>query len=336
MRWSRAVRQSVWVALAALFAAGFARAAEPDPGPDNPPDLPSTPDGRCSLGAATLFGLAAASGEPRLTCLAALRAGEEASLWTLVDTSKVRPFPAAWRDWVRDEKPIQGDTLEADAYAKTLALAHWTDASALGRAARRDLTFVQLFREPAKHRGEVVRVDGRMRRVRRYDDPPEEARRAGVAHLYEGWLFGDDFGGNPVCCVFTELPAGLRVAEDLDVRVEFAGYFFKRYRYKAGDTPKPNQWRDAPLLIGQVVAVLPARAAPGSHDWGRPILPLFLSLIGGTVAFVVLLTLWLRREDRRVRRRLSALAPRPFEEGINHRGTEGTEENIQRKGNYES
>jgi hypothetical protein len=242
-----------------------------------------------------------------------LGAGDERQYWTVVDTSRVRPFPDAWRDWVTDEKPIQSDALEVEAYAQTLVLAHTTDTAALEKAARSDLTFVQLFHEPARYRGEIVRIKGRLKRVRRYNDPPEKARQAGVSHVYEGWLFNDDFGANPVCCVFTDLPEGLRVAETMEERVEFVGYFFKRYRYKAGDTPKPNQWRDAPLLIGRFASVTPVRDGATSENWGRSLGSIFFALIGGSAAGVVLLTLWLRRGDDRVRRKLTDVTRRPFE-----------------------
>jgi hypothetical protein len=310
---SRADRLARVGVLAALLAAGSVSAEPPaDDAADTRAPLGKS-DERCSLGAAALFGLATGGEARPLASLAALRAGDEKQCWTLVDTSTVRPFPEAWRDLVTDGKPILSDPAEANAYAETLILAHLTDAAALDRAARRDLTYVQLFQQPEKYRGEIVRIAGRMKRIRRYDDPPEPARRAGVAHVYEGWLFNGDFGANPVCCVFTDLPEGLRVAEKMEERVEFAGYFFKKYRYKAVDTPKPNEWRDAPLLVGRVVAVLP-RASGASTDWGRPLWPLFLGLVGGTVAFVVVLAWWLRRGDDRVRRRIAALAHRPPEE----------------------
>lgn len=287
----------------------------------------SNADGRCALGAATLFGGAAGGGGGSLpTALAVLRAGEEAFCWTLVDTSQARPFPTAWLDWVRDEKPILANTLEADAYAQTVAMAHWTDSKAFEQAARHDLSYLQLFRQPEKYRGQIVRINGRMKRVRKDEiaDPRAEpgrtvdaamdkARQAGVRYLYEGWLFNDDFGPNPVCCVFSELPEGLPVAERMEVSVGFAGYFFKRYRYKAGDTPGANQFRDAPLLVGKVVQVSAKAAAEEDEAWGKPLLPLFLSLLGGSVAFVVFLTLWFRRDDSRVRRRLATVAPATFE-----------------------
>jgi hypothetical protein len=102
------------------------------------------------------------------------------------------------------------------------------------------------------------------------------------------------------------LPEGLRVAETMEEKVEFVGYFFKRYRYKAGDTPKANQWRDAPLIIGRVASVSPMPDAGGTSNWGKSLAPTFLALVAGTAVFVVLLMLWLRRGDDRVRRRLNA------------------------------
>jgi hypothetical protein len=302
-------------ALAALLCLAVPAVAQPPDDQPLPEPVAAGPelfdsDVRCSLGATALFGLSA-GGVPRpLPALAALRAGEEKVCWTLVDTAQVRPFAEAWRGWVTDSKPILDDPQEVEAYARTLILAHWTETAALEKAARRDLTYVQLFREPEKYRGEIVRVSGRMKRIRRYDDPPEIARRAGVRYLYEGWMFNADFGSNPVCCVFTDLPEGLRATEKMEERVEFAGYLFKRYRYKAGDTPKPNQWREAPLIVGRVVAVLP-RDVEHPTDWSW-VMPAFLTLVGGSVAAVVFLTVWLRRGDDRVRRRLAALAPRPF------------------------
>jgi hypothetical protein len=314
MQWSRSNRQALWIALAVLLQIRVAAAEPPrQQPPDDPPamlEAQATADGRCSLGASALFGLATGADARPLACLAVLQAGDELNCWTLVDTSRFRPFPNAWLDWITDGKPILADRLEADAFARTLVLAQWTDTAVLDKAGRRDLTYVQLFRETPKYRGQVVRLEGRMKRIRRDDEPPEKAREAGVSHLYEGWMFNDDFGVNPVCCLFTDLPDGLRVSEKMEERVEFAGYLFKRYRYKAVDTPKAGQWREAPLLIGRVVAVFP-RATDTSNEWSWLLLSAFLAVIGGTVVFVVLLTLWLRRDDARVRRRLAALAPPP-------------------------
>src|SRR5437764_8920926 len=93
-------------------------------------------------------------------------------------------------------------------------------------------------------------------------EPTDEMREAGV-DAYEGWLI--PVGGhsvNPICVVFTELPAGLAVpakASDVNRFVSFAGYSFKRLKYESGEEEKPGQYkvRAAPMLIGHTVVPRP-------------------------------------------------------------------------------
>ena len=50
---------------------------------------------------------------------------------------------------------------------------------------------------------------------------------------------------------------GLAPAEKIQgVEVAFDGYFYKRFRYKAGDSYRPGQYRDAPVLIGHRLTLL--------------------------------------------------------------------------------
>src|SRR5581483_3820079 len=101
----------------------------------------------------------------------------------------------------------------------------------------------------------VVRIEGRLRRVWRFD-PMRMEEQAGVKNIYEAWLYNDKYGEpNPACLICTTLPEGIQVSEDVkgEVPVAFVGYFFKRYRYKAADARKPTEFRDVPLLIGHIV-----------------------------------------------------------------------------------
>jgi hypothetical protein len=269
-----------------------------------------TRDGRARAGAAAAAGLAF-GGEPRpLAVLALLGAGGgDADCWDLVNTDEVRPFPESWAERIRDGRPLGADALEVKTFGQLLGMVYWTSPAALNKAARDDLTFRQFFERPEKYRGQIVRVTGRLRRLTYDDEPPEPAREAGVRAVYEGWLFSDALGPNPLCLQLPELPPGLEVRQNMDVRVTFAGYFFKKHRYKSADTKKDNEWRDAPLLVGRVVTVYPQARAGDS--WGSPLILSFLGLLGVTAAFVAALTWWFRRDDRRVRRRLADLAPAP-------------------------
>src|SRR5260370_815927 len=164
---------------------------------------------------------------------------------------------------IEDRAPVRSAAEnygEAQAYNYLLVQAAATPVAAFAKSARSDVTFAHLFEEPSKYRGQVVHIEGRLGRLRRFD-APRIAVRQGVPVLYEGWIFGDAYFSNPYCVIATAVPKSIPLwqieqgktgqpkriwrGETLNHRVSFDGYFFKRYRYKAGDG-----WRDPPLLIG--------------------------------------------------------------------------------------
>ena len=162
---------------------------------------------------------------------------------------------------------------------------------------RRDLTFAHLFEEPNKYRGQVVHIEGRLKRLRRFD-APRMAVKQGVPVIYEGWIFGDAYGSNPYCVIATAVPDSIPLGETVEQLVSFDGYFFKRYRYKAGDG-----WRNAPLLIGHSLRKRESSNASSESDgaFAGLLLPGLIAVVGGTVVLVIGLTWWFRRSDRRVR-----------------------------------
>jgi hypothetical protein len=236
----------------------------------------------------------------------------------------VPPLPPEFMARVRDSRglPVLSANLnkvpgqefdEIDAYLDAVHRAHSYSAAAFANSARQDVTYAHLWNEPHKYRGQVVHVEGRLKRVRRFD-PGMMLSQAGVQDLYEGWIFAaEQYGANPVCTIFTDLPDGVPVAEDVQVSVAFDGYFFKKYRYKAGDS-KPGEAREVPLLIGRapVVQQSPAAATvPVSSAFGS-VLTGLLALVASTLALGLVLHWWFRRADRRVQVRLAAAQQREF------------------------
>jgi hypothetical protein len=292
--------------------------------------------GRQSLGAQTLFltGFAPVRDLPSaLAELAVLQAGDDGRpdgvrCWTLIDTDRVRPFPAIYKEQgvIRDGHDISVGLPETVAYGNILVVAHYTSAEAFRKAARTDLTYAQVFAEPGRYRGQVVHVEGKLKRLARLE-PPLEARAQGVGDLYEAWIFNDGYGLNPFCALFTQLPAPLRdlVGENKiksAVEVTFDGYFYKKFRYKAGDS-RERTARDAPVFIGRTLAVpaAPPPEAPPPDDWGNQMMAVFVGIIAAAVAVVAGMTWWYRRTDERVRRRLAArhaeFVPPPADAGAN-------------------
>lgn len=281
----------------------------------------NSPRERALIGASTLFlaGLGNAQSLPadltaQLTGLALFKAGDQFNCWTLVDTTRVRRLSRFVLDLVEDEKPIPrplGNDLELQTYFQMLMWAGETSQKAFEKAARKDVTYRQLFEQPRKYRGEVVYLEGRLQRLSK-DEAPQQLRQAGFPFLYEGWIFAEGYGANPFGVLFTELPAHIEVGEKLNVQVAFSGYSYKKYRYMAGDSKKANERRDAPLLIGRTLTRLSPLPVEEDANWGRGLVPLFLMGLIGTAGFVLVLGLWFRHNDRRVQRRLAVVRPREF------------------------
>jgi hypothetical protein len=277
----------------------------------------STRYGRMNVGASLLFlsGIGPAATTP-LTELAMMQAAAQRDCWEPIDTDQMRPIPKSFLvpGFIRDRRDISNGDLEYEAYWNILVQAHYTSTKAFGKAARRDVTYVHLFNEPERYRGEVVHVSGRLIRLRRFD-APDEARAQGVASLYEGWIMTDAQGRNPLCAVFTDLPDGLTVDNERKYNepVSFDGYFYKRYRYKAGDSKKPHEYRDAPLLIGHSLTGQFGASEAGEEDkWGQNLIWIFLGVVASAGVGVIVLTFWFRYQDRRVRHRLHASRNRDF------------------------
>jgi hypothetical protein len=273
----------------------------------------STKMGRTNAGAGMLF--LSGFGPPATTPLVELvmlQACEQRECWALINTDEVRPIPNYFLmpGFIRDRTGIYIGTPEYEAYWNFLVQAHYTSAQAFAKAARRDVTYFHLFNEPERYRGQVVHVSGRLIRLLRWE-PPMEARAAGLSDFYEGWIMTDAFGENPVCIAFTDLPPGLTLDNQRKYNdpVSFEGYFYKRYRYKAGDSKKANEYRDAPLLIGHTLTGQ-FRTSPqhpqGDESWEHDLIWLFLEVVGGATLGLILLTVWFRYHDRRIRRRIYA------------------------------
>jgi hypothetical protein len=275
---------------------------------------------RDQVAAATaMVGLGVQGGTAAPAELGLMKAGNDAHLWVLSEIESALPLRTRFLSGITDSAPAasgllgtRADSMEFVAYIEALNKANVTPAFAFANSARRDVTYAHLMSDPNDYRGDVVHLEGRLKRVRRFNPP---IATDNVRDLYEGWMFARERGAEPVCMLFTELPQGLQVADTMEVKVAFDGYFFKRYRFKAADNI-PNQAREAPLLIGRTVTLLEAPVdASGSESGGgyKSLLLVFMAVVLVTVALAVGLTWWFRRGDRRVRSRIAGAMERDFQ-----------------------
>lgn len=262
------------------------------------------------LEAGQLFG----TGNPLGAALVSFR------LWGEVPEKAVKSAPApddprVDRDLlvgIEDKAPVRSpreNYEESRAYNYLVARAHQVPAAALAKAARRDLSYVHLFEEPHRYRGEIVHIYGRMKRFIKFP-APEVLNNDGITDIYEGWIFQESYGANPVCVLVTDPDPNLPTGDSVNVWVDFDGWFFKRYRYR---TSEPGRvMRDCPLLIGRTVTTAepPEGAGPDLTDrMTRSLVPTLLVTFVSLVGLGLALTWWFRRGDHMVRRRVAEVRP---------------------------
>jgi len=248
--------------------------------------------------------LPAGSAMSGIETIGLLKIGDEEDFWSLINSDVVRPIAEEFLERVKDEKPIYGasiDDLEASAYCEFVLMAYQTSALAFTQSARKELTFSDLMTKPKTNRGEVVEIKGRLRRLRKVT-PPVALLNVGVSELYEGWVFQEMYGPNPVCILFTQLPDHLQPFEKDDYLIEFQGYFFKKYRYKTANSASENPWKDTPLVIGKTLKVTRGsiEAAEEGTSWAKGLLPLFVVFIVVVTSGIIGLIIWFLRGDQKI------------------------------------
>jgi hypothetical protein len=282
---------------------------------DDPPAPEIFRDNRDEVlqGAAALAG---AGNSGAATVLGLLIQGDQQHLWKLEQTDKAPELRPAILARVKDSTGMVADdsAFDVEAYCEAAFKSSLTSLGAFANSTHADVTFAHLFNEPWKYRGQVIHFEGKLRRIRSFDAPGMlEAK--GIKTLYECWLFDTNYGVNPVCLVCTELPDGLKPAEQLDLMASFDAYFFKRYRYKAAES-KAGQAREAPLFIGRSFVLTRAPVVRADDErftasW-QALLMCFLGVVLVTFVLAFGLHLWFRRGDRRVRARIEAVRGRDF------------------------
>jgi hypothetical protein len=140
-----------------------------------------------------------------------------------------------------------------------LALAAQTSPAAFANTLRQqgEITWAQVLGHPLRHRGMVIRVQGRLQRLLRHEPPPA-LKEQGIRQLYEGQVQVDGLGLSPVMVLCTELPPALKPADNLAAAVSLDGYFLKRFLDRRSDGA-----RVMPLVVGGVLRLdNPARPRP--------------------------------------------------------------------------
>jgi len=224
---------------------------------------------------------------------------------------------------VEDDAPVRGEhenKLEHEAYNILLSHARQFTVAEQEKSANRDVVFLDLVKPIRKDfQYKLVRFEGRLKRLRRLE-PTKTLAAEGVKDLYEAWMFPRN-GADPMCVLITELPAGLEPAVEYNPppNVTVAGYPFKLIRYESmgfdKKDPSKHEFRKAPLLMARSFTLEPQNPndADGGILWREGFLPGMLGVMGGVAGVGLILTLWFRYGDKKVRTQLEGRRGRnPF------------------------
>ncbi len=141
-------------------------------------------------------------------------------------------------------------------------------------------TFVDMFQNPERYLGQPVTLRGHVRRIVKYS---LDKKHPGAETQYEAWIYTQNSQTNPAVIVFTSLPRGMPMGDNILERVAVTGYFFKLYGYEARDTT-----RLAPLILASRLEWFPGKTATEQE-----ISPVLFAAVAGAVLIALVVILWL-------------------------------------------
>lgn len=165
------------------------------------------------------------------------------------------------------------------------------------------IKFPHLWNESKINRGKVIPVQGKLVRIRKYD-APWPAKKEGVQHVYEGWLFAETKNSFPYCVVFTVLPEGVEVAEKMRRQASFEGYFLGRFKFRVGPVDDSRDI-DIPLFIGPTIRVSPQPPPIDDTPFSLVVLVSVVGMLVGLAAVIILISLWFRKGDSAIQAALA-------------------------------
>jgi hypothetical protein len=198
-------------------------------------------------------------------------------------------IPPAWLADVRDNS-LGIRSAEGAAYFSILARIRGVAPDVLEQAARRDITYAELMNDPQRHRGELIVLEGELRR---FTPLPAGENSEGIGQLYDGWLFTEEAGRkSPYRFICTGKPEGLPEGNTIRERVRCTGYFFKRCGYET-----EHGLHSAPLLLGSEVRWI---HPPRRTDDGRGAAAYIVWIMGLLAAGLGGTLWWLTASERRM------------------------------------
>ena len=177
------------------------------------------------------------------------------------------------------------------AYWRCLKWARAQSFAQLDQRAIHGLVYTQLWEQPDKYRGKLIRLRLHLQRILDWEAPENSA---GVRRVYEAWGWTDESKSFPYVVVLSDVPKGIPLGDNLHEEGLFVGYFLKTMAYTAY-----NRNRSSPLLLGRMEwlpSTAPAHPIVGRRDW------VWITAVGIPVVLLIVAGTWYPDAPLSVRR----------------------------------
>jgi hypothetical protein len=201
---------------------------------------------------------------------------------------------------------VQDDTIvfrpaEREIWFHDLARVHDADEEQLAKGSHGRVAYLQLFKQPADYRGQIVTIAGTVRMAYRASAP---ANYLGVNEYFVYWVHPAGGPDAPFVVYALEAPPGFpRIADrtadgkaspgKMHEDVTVTGVFFKRCAY-----PAQGGTYTAPLLIAKVPDWKPPVVSEAANPFASPLRLAGIALAAFLLAVCLTAVLWKRSSNR--------------------------------------
>jgi hypothetical protein len=194
---------------------------------------------------------------------------------------------------VRDDTYFR--TEERPAWFHLLQLLRDTPLPVLAAASNGPTTYMQLDRQTAAYRGQIVDLQGTVRRIVQVAAPPNSI---GIERYFQCWLFPDERLLAPIVVYVLDLPRDVHPGMSVEVPVSLHGFVYKRWPFQSGEGLTV-----APVVLARQMQTLAAPAASATnvartrHRLSPPL------IVGGAAVAAIAAAGWIAYFSSRDRRR---------------------------------
>lgn len=148
------------------------------------------------------------------------------------------------------------------------------------RLARGDMLYTQLYDEPNKYRGELIRMKVNVHRTL-------DAGEIDGTRLHEVIGVTENSWGRPYFLIVVDYPKDMPVGDNLSESAKFVGYFLKLQGYEPVEAEPGDPVQKTPLLIGRIEWTPPVTVKKDSSvEWFFGLAALIIIVVFAGVMFI--------------------------------------------------